>query len=80
MSTTQTAYELEQFDFLTLMREAYEASFTRANITSANEMTVLWPVAPQGQLGSPRPCSTNDVFRVLSVKEMEEMLELKRKK
>lgn len=78
-STTVTASELDKFDFLKLMREAYEASFTRANIISAFEKAGLWPVDPHRLLRTPRPYSSEDASRILSVKEMEEMLELKRK-
>ena len=67
------------FDYLNIMSEAYRQEFTYKNIKSGFAKTRLWPIDPMALLNVPRPASTSDPRTILSVEEMEILMEERRK-
>ena len=63
------------FDYLNIMSEAYRQAFTYKNIMSGFATTGLWPIDPIALLNVLCPVSTSDPRTILSVEEMEILME-----
>ena len=66
------------FDYLKKMREAYGKAFTRAHVNSAFSKSGIWPLNAGALIGVPRPQCFITKKSLVTVSEMEEMLEKKR--
>lgn len=66
------------FDYLKVMREAYGLAFTRKNVLSGFEKSGIWPLNYKALLNTPRPASTINTYKILSVCQLEELMEGRR--
>ncbi len=64
---------IELFTFCRLLRTAYHSTFTRTEIMSVFEKSGTWPVDHAKLLNVPRPSDADDLGRILSVDELENL-------
>lgn len=69
---------LEMFDFWSVLRNVYKVSFTQSNIYARFLRTGLWPLDPTNLLGVPLTRSSDDSSHVLTVIDLENIIEAKR--
>ena len=66
------------FSFCSMLTHAFNKAFTAHNITTGFRRAGIWPFDASQLLGIPRPQSSNDADTMVSVSELERLLELKR--
>ena len=70
--------EFEQFDFLHMIRRAYERAFLQTNVRKSFEKAGIWPLNTLALLGSPRPESADNPDNMMSYEALKELVIQKR--
>ncbi len=81
MQQASRARELDvfhMFDFCSVLLQDYKASFTQSSIPASFRRAGLWPLDPTKLLGVPRPRSACSIAPVLTVYDLEKLVEAKR--
>lgn len=72
--------EFDTYDFCGMLKDAFYSSFTRQNIAAAFCRCGIWPLSPARLLSVPRPRSADDSSTVLTVLELDSLLQEKLRK
>jgi DDE superfamily endonuclease len=80
LSATTGYAPFDVFDFAKMMSAAFDDAFTIQNIKSAFRKTGLWPLNSERLLSMPLPMDRQNRSTIVSVTDMQVMLDEKRKK
>lgn len=77
-ATIETLATYTVYDFLKMLRHAYYATFTRANVMATFKKAGMWPVNRRKLMSVPVHRSADDVATILTVAQLDELYKAER--